>query len=189
MPKKTYSWRDAESKMSLEVEGIRKLIPDYSYSDKDVSLATDGKVCNLLVDEIKKLKTKTMDVVGFLFELQREESAELQKIRDELDIFSDEIKIRVCRFKGMTQGFVEKLIRHDFELIEGLRKLNRELEWLQKKAAKSEDPLPVERVHEHLISIVNRFKEREAVCNIREVSLSRTYKKIQEEIREPPGTG
>ena len=92
--------------------------------------------------------------------------------------------MRSCRFKGMTQEFVEKLIRHDFDLIKAMQKLQREVDKFGVRPPKPKH-LPVSLLQKHVIDIVNMFKEREVICNIEAVDLSRTYEKIKEELREP----
>ncbi len=182
--KSMYSWPEAKSKMNLEFKEIQKQIPDYDYSDNQRAIVTDEKVCDLLVGEIRELKSKMFDIIELFYELQRKENKDFQRMRDDLDIFSDEVKVRYCKFEGLTQEFLEKLIRHDFELITGLQKLNSDMDKLHKQAVKPKKPLSTESLQRQINDLVAVFKEREVICNIKEVSLSRTYKRAQEDIRK-----
>jgi hypothetical protein len=197
------SWERARNEMLNQVGEMEKLIPGYSYSDKANALNTDEKLCELIVNRIRESKDKLFHVIQFLYESNVEErlDKDLQRLRDELDIFSDEIKVRYCEWKVLTVGWIKKIISHDIDLVRGAEKLNSTLDELLEQALKLEkvkvdhiiqkDPKFWEKMErkagnaeKQTDELVRLFKEREAICNIKAVDLEKTYEKIREEIRK-----
>ena len=196
-------WEKARNEMLNQVGEMEKLIPGYSYSDKADALHTDEKLCELVVRKIRESKDKLFHVIQFLYESDVEErlDKDLQMLRDELDIFSDEIKARYCEWKILTVGWIKKAIDHDIGLVRGTEKLNKMLDELLKQALKLEkvkvdhmilkDPKFWEKMEKktkdaekQADELVRLFKEREAICNIKAVDLEKTYEKIREDIRK-----
>jgi hypothetical protein len=186
-----YSWKQVKSKMSMEVEEIHKSVSDYDYSNKASAVATDEKICNMLVLSLRKAKNKLFDIINYCFETHQDGIMNyMEIIRDDIDIFSDEIKVRYAEW-GLNQEFLEKLIRHDFELLTNLKKLNSMLDYFYKKILETD--LEAERkmfekksgeVKKLIVNLVRTFKAREAICNIREISLEKTFERIKKDLEE-----
>lgn len=185
-----------------DIKYIEKLVEGYSYADGHSAVITDEKFCSLLIRRIRESKATIFNMIEFLYEVEREEplSRDLQRLKDELDIFSDEIKARFCDWADLDEHWIRKLVWHDVSLIKGLEKLNEELQEIYEKLIRDkslatgpgeDDRKLWEFVKSRLPGIgrqvdgmVVMFKEREGICNLRPLSLEKTYDKIREKIGE-----
>ncbi len=198
-------WEEAKTSSLTKMNQISKIIRDYGYSNKTKSMITDEKVCDFLVKKIREAKEKLFRMIETMYELTEEKklNKRLQKLKDELDIFSDEIKIRHCEWKDLGAEWLRKIIEHDAGLIAGLQKLNNDLEDISKEMIKfvklrvdgkgevmydkkfwKDMENIINGIEEEIDSLVRTFKEREAICNIRAISLEKTFQKMQENIEE-----
>jgi len=185
---------------SKEAQRMGRLFKGYSYADKPESIATDGKVCGQVVDGIRQAKGTLFNIIELLYEVEKKEpkSSGVQKLKDELDIFSDEIKVRHCEWKELDEKWMAKLVEHDLDLVEGMKRMNEDLQALYEKvlaskALLSESEEVDERIwapiknalldtEKQLDKLVILFKEREGICNLKPLALEKTYEKIQERI-------
>ena len=194
-------WEEVRS-LASEAGPMEKLIRGYSYSEKDKAIRTDEKVCHHFVNGIREAKGILFNIIELLYELEKKEplSAHLQKLKDELDIFSDEVKARYCEWKGLNVKWTVELVKHDHDLITGLEVLNMRLRRLNKevlddKALLSGDQDAENRLWEHvkgqfpaieerIDSLATLFKEREGICNLRPLALDKTFDFIQKRIEK-----
>lgn len=192
-------WKQVKS-LAREVLTLEKAVKGYSYADKHLSIATDDKLCKLVIGRISEAKSTIFSIIDLLFELEKKEpiTVHMQKIKDDLDIFSDEIKVRHCEWKGLNIKWSVNLVKHDHDIVKGLDRLNGVLRRLYEKmmvdkALMSGDELAEARlwkamkkelpaIEELVDFLVELFKEREGICNLRPAALEKTYKSIQERI-------
>jgi len=191
------SWKKVSGEMFSQIQALKKAVKDYSYKDKPSSLVTDEKLCGSFLKSLSRAKKSLFSISDICFSLHvGEEFIPLTEVmRDEVDILSDEIKIRHCEWGSQMPEFLKKIIRHDLALFKGLEKLNKNLRIIDRgivKEAKKNKNKPEfwKRVKKVLLQVRKQvrdlailFKEREALCNIHPITLERTFKKIQEEIR------
>lgn len=197
-------WARARGETLNIVKKIEKVIPDYSYESTEVASVTDDKVCTYIVNMLSKTKIILFNATSFLYEVHREEkiNKDLTRFRDSIDIFSDEIKVRFCKWKNISVPWMAKIIRYDWSLLEGAKKLHKEVDELKdsifsiktiRAGKKIVDYDPdqwnifrnrIQRVEKELNELVRMFKEREAICNIKAMSLDKTFQKIRENIKD-----
>lgn len=191
------AWKEISGKMHPKVEALKKAIPGYSYQNRNNSLLTDERLCALFVKSLSDAKKSLYSISDLLFSLHtKEELIPLTTVmRDELDIFSDEVKIRHCEFRDPVPSTLSKIITHDLALLNGLKKMNSNITTLSRgilaetKRKKSRPDFwknvrkALLQIRKQIRELVILFKEREALCNIHPITLERTFKAIQQEIR------
>lgn len=195
----TEAWEEVHLQKRGRIEEIQGRLPDYSYSDKESSEATDKKLCQLLTQKIQKAEDRTSSIISLFFNLQlKTPDDEIQELKDELDIFSDEIESEPHNWKPNPKEFLQRIVEDDFHLLEGTEHLNQLLEDLQGKAleikkkfggksieipeAREELLNGVEKAKEKLDRLVYLFKERDLVLKAEPISMEETLEKIEEEL-------
>jgi hypothetical protein len=189
-------WERVNKKMGIDIKAVGKLIRDYDYSTEDRAEATDVKICSFMIEEIRKAKDKLFNIIQTSYELHEGSlNRYFQGLKDDLDIFSDEIKVRHFEWsKDISDEWMERLIKHDHELIGHTHKLNQELEGIYqlvmdviKLYPERTNPEELEQVRKmikvlekDIDNIVLIFKEREAICNIKPLALEKTYQQMQD---------
>lgn len=185
-----------KNKMSIEIKAVEKFIPAYDYSSESRAEATDGKICKFMIEEVRKSKDYLFHIIQVAYELHEESlDKNFQGLRDDLDIFSDEIKVRNFQWsRNLSQAWIEKLIKHDYHLVQQMHKLNKELDDLYKifmkvvkLYPKKTDPKELEQVRK-LIKLLEKavdkivltFKEREVICNLKPLALEKTYQQMKD---------
>jgi len=197
-PKETNIWKEVSGETFSQIQAIKLLIKDYSYQDQHTSQVTDERFCSFLLGGLAKAKKQIYNISDLCFCLHIGEHILplTDLMRDELDIFSDEIKIRHCHWRDIDVESLKKIVKQDLSLLKGVEQLNRNLEIVYSailteskkgKPAKEfwkkiKDSLVT--IRKHLRELVILFKEREILCNLHPLTLERTFKKMQEEIRE-----
>lgn len=192
-------WNKIETSMSIEIKAIRKFLKDYGYSDDSSAVTTDEKFCSFIIEEIRKAKDTLFHVIQNAYELHEESlNKHFERLRDDLDIFSDEIKIRHFEWsKGTAQEWMERLVKHDYRLIKNMRVLNEELREVHsvflrviELYPKKTNPENLKKVKEMINlldkvvdNIVLTFKEREVIINLKPMSLEKTYQRMQDYYR------
>ena len=188
-------WARAAGKRAQAIRELERLIPFYEYSSSDTAMATNDKFCKLILEKLRVSKDILFNIINTCYEMHiGGEFKEFESIRDELDIFLDEIKVLHMRWnRGMSEKWLEKIISHDLNIIKNSDQLAKNLEILFKKIMRAEkrdsafwngmskDTTVVE---EQLDGIVRMFKEREALLNLRPLSFEKTYRAARKEISE-----
>jgi hypothetical protein len=180
------AWSTAIAKKTTKVTEIRRVIPSYDYSSEDLAHRTDEMVCQFLVNGLHEAKDMLFNIVNTLFELHMDAvSHDFEDVRDSVDVFSDEIKCRHFDWDSCsTEKWLERVIDHDYDLVLGLLRFTRELEdTIHAMKEASDMQTHLDDLKNLLKNIVNNFKERDVICNIREISLERTFQSIQQEMR------
>ncbi len=192
-------WSKIETSMSIEVKAIRKRLRGYSYIDDSTSAATDDKFCNYIIEQIRQAKDTLFHIIQNAYELHEESLDKyFQGLRDDLDIFSDEIKIRSLEWsKNFSQEWMRRLVKHDYNLVNNMDKLNNDLRdthslFLKviQLYPKKTDPNQLARIRKlikllekAIDEIVLTFKEREVICNLKPMALEKTYSQMQDYYR------
>lgn len=187
-------WNEAAESRSQKVELLEGLVPGYNYSHEDMAHRTDERLCKLLVYNIGEAKKSMFHILQTAFELHRELLLrDFERLRDELDIFSDEIKARAFEWdKNKPQEWMERLIDHDYRIVTGLGRLKADIKALEKAfLASGEAPRELKRldslikpIDREIEELVMMFKEREAICNIKDTSLDKTFEAIRSRLRK-----
>lgn len=187
-------WKQARESRTEKVQALEKLIPGYDYSHEGLAHRTDGNLCKLLVEQLREAKRVAFNILQTAFELHRDLLLkDFEKLRDELDIFSDEIKARTFDWdRDKPQEWLERLIDYDYRVVVGLGNLRKTLEGLEKEflsaGQKVQDlkklDVHIKRADREIENLVIMFKEREAVCNIKEAALEKTFDRIRSQIRK-----
>jgi flagellar biosynthesis chaperone FliJ len=122
------NWAKVESKYKREVLGLKQAIPNYEYWDK-YATQTDKKLRQLLVFNLREIKTVLSDLMMVAHKETDDEATELKRIRDDLDLAIDEIEsLNYWKFPD-TEGLLEKIFKADLLLVNRTE--------LMKKAAKN----------------------------------------------------
>ena len=195
-------WEQVVKDMKFRIDEIKAHVKYYDYSDQENSLITDEKLVEYMQDELRKAKSMLFDITDISFGRQINLSKDFQNLRDELDIFLDEIKLRHCEWKGLNEEWIKKIIKTDLDLINGIKELNKKLDHVRReildfKQIKIKDHTVVyepdfwketEKDYWELKNMIDHlvfsFKEREVICNIKRASIEKTLKKIEKELKE-----
>ena len=189
-------WHMVRKSVPDDLRRVGKTIKDYDYSSEHRAEATDSKVCAFMVESIREAKDRLFHVIQVAYELHEERlNRHFEGLRDDLDIFSDEIKIRDFHWStDLSQEWLEKLVAHDESLIDQMKKLNSELDELHrvfmevvKLYPEKTDPGHLEKIRKYtkliekaIDRIVLTFRERDVICNLKPLSLEKTYQQMKD---------
>ncbi len=193
------TWEQVKDEMFKEVKFMERMVSGYSYEDRHAAMLTDEKFCNVLDEKLKETKDRIFSIIELFYEIGAESmNKPLENLKTDVEIFSDEIKIRHCEWELLSRKWVKKIVSHDYEMIRCLEKLNIMLEALLRKifGLKETDidgggydketreslEKSIKEVYSMFEKIVRKFKEREAVCNIKSISFEKIYQKIKKDI-------
>jgi len=191
----TTAWALASGKKRLALKELKRLIPSYDYSSKGDAGMTNDRFCKFMLEKLRRSKAVLFNIINTCYELHIDNDLkDFNKIRDELDIFLDEIKVLYIEWNEKTsQKWLEKIISHDLNLIKDSRKLAENLEAVFKeiiRAKKRDDKFwkqvskKATFIEEQLDGMVRMFKEREALCKLKPLSLEKVFKSARKEISE-----
>jgi len=191
------AWENARSAHLTAVKEMERIIPGYGYGDGPQAQITDEKLCAHLVQALRKAKSRLFDIISFIFESHVEKvlDTEFHKLRDEIDVLSDEIKVHKLKWQPLNRDFLEIIIKHDMSLIHGVAKLNNMLNnittlitgyrRINHKVFDTERITKVlGQVKEQVKVLVRTYKEREAVFNIQKEDLEDAYERIRKEVEQ-----
>jgi hypothetical protein len=187
-------WDRAAETRAVKIESLRGFIPGYDYSGEDMAHRTDETFCSLMVENLRVSKKVMFNILETAFELHQDILLKgFEGIRDEIDVFSDEIKVRAFKWdSGKSHKWLERLVDYDYRILSSLGNLIKGIEGLHRELLSSGkgtrelralDERTV-RLKKELDEIVILFKEREAVCNIKDAALEKTFDSIRTGIRK-----
>ena len=179
-------WEDVKLRLWSKVKKLKKYIPDYSYSDSNHVYSTDEKFCGFVIQKLRGVKWKVVDVLNMLFETGVNNLERLEKTKNEIDMFLDEVKIRElsCR-RSITSEVLDTIVEYDFNITEELEKLKKEIELLFEFSLKVETPASrmfdekdivelnkkVQTIEKHVKKIREMFEERDKLINLKKLHL------------------
>lgn len=183
-------WEQAESTKFPKVRNIKKHIKDYSYSDEHNAVLTEERICEFLVKEIRAIKEILFYIIQDAYELQKEPlDTKIEKIRDDLDIFSDEIKARHFEWDiNIPQNMLGRIIDMDYEIIKILDTLKKDIEKLRKAVLSVAKPgskifnrgkwdsviRTIKGIKDSSDRLAKAFRERDTIANIRKITFQKT---------------
>lgn len=192
------AWKEVKTKMWARIKEIEKSIPSYDYSERHHIISTDEKMTDLIHDELRKSKKLLFNILEGSYEQQKEGlTNDLQKIRDDIDIFLDGVKVKHVKWpETIPEEFLEKIVIHDSEILRDIPKLNSELEEVEKQILGMEKPGTslfdrelLDRLNSKTLDIKNRinelvklFKEREMLLNLKHIHREDVYEELRSEI-------
>ena len=204
-PLKPSAWSLAERDVSSLIADLGAHIHGYSYADEGRARATDERVSLLLIGELRDTKHALFPLVDRAYKLSSrgaegyhdfEHRARL--LRDDLDILSDEIKMRNFSWTDIEPDWLKMLVRKDHELLAAMRKLQDSVLQLGIDLSHAERPeatsladkgfWPALAAHtDHCRSllgeVVKLFKERENICNLKKYEFAKTQAQMQRSAR------
>ncbi len=192
MPK---DWARARGNRLLAAKELEKIIRGYDYSDTHHAELTNSHFCKIFLDKLRVSNNILFNIINTCYEMHIEgDFKRLKKIRDELDIFVDEVKVIYIEWNDyLSARWLEKLISHDLNLIRNSEMLAKNLESVFKKIMdqKKRDKKfwkkidnSLSSIEEQLDGIVRMFREREALCSLKSLSFKKAYKLKRKEINE-----
>jgi len=178
----------------VKIGSLKKLIPGYDYSAEETAHRTDETFCSLMVENLKLSKKTMFNILETAFELHRELLLkDFEGLRDEIGVFSDEIRARAFKWDSeKSQKWLERMVDYDYRILTMLGNLIKGIQGLHKELLSSGKGVRELRtldehtgsLKENLDEIVILFKERDAVCNIREASLEKSFDSMRSRIRK-----
>ena len=197
------AWESVQRDLSSLVADLSGALKTYAYTE-DAAKATDEQLAGWLMAQLRAAKHRLLPAMDRAFALagrtaapgyhQFEHAATL--LRDDLDIFSDEVKLRSFSWSSLEPDWLKMLVRKDHELLQGARKLVAAVERLDADLGKADaavlaaDPgfwpalaAPVGKARQQLSELVRTFKERDNICNLKKFEFSKTLAQIQRAAR------
>ena len=172
---------------------IKQVIPGYGYENEAQAHHTDETICRIVIQKLREFKQTIFRLRNFLYELQLDDKLDLQPLWDEADIFSDEVKLRVCRWKPLPAIWQKRLERADRELLEAVEQLESQgkelFDLIFGKLKRNgrvklmpqlyerfwgECRKKAEELEKQLERTVKLFKKRDVLCNLKPLSLQKT---------------
>jgi hypothetical protein len=189
-------WKEVKTRMWARIKEIEKEIPAYDYSETHHMVATDDKVKDIVVDELRKSKKLLFSILEGAYEQQKEGlTTDLHNIRDDIDIFLDEVKVKheIKWPERIPEEFLEKIVIHDLEILRAIPKLNGELDEIHKQILGMEKPgtslfdreqldklnARTQSVKNQAADIMKLFKERELLLNLKHVHREHEYEELR----------
>lgn len=160
-------WVKAEREVK-EAKEIGKYIHDYSYINEEKSKQTDKKLRDLISKELKKSKDLLFNIMELAYKEEVDRVAnEIQSVRDEIDIFLNEISIIKSKWNKISKEGYIKIIKSDLTLIRNVKQLNEILNIIynQVLSSKAKDLIRKgEELRKYIYQLRGVFKERGDVC-------------------------
>ena len=191
------SWKDAKTKMWARIKEIEKDVHDYDYSETHRMMATDDRLKDHLLKELRKSKKILFNIIEDSYEQQKEGlTNDLHKIRDEVDVLLDEMKVTHADKwpESIPQEFLEKIVTHDSEMLRAVPKLNSMLEEAHKQILNMEKPgtglfdrqefdrlnARSKAIKDMVAGLVKLFRERELLINLRHIHREQEYEELRD---------
>ena len=196
-------WDIASGEAFGEVTRLSKMLKVYSYRNPESCTVTDENLFRFLTGGLSAAKNTLHHASDLLFSLQLGEGLldAIHDVRNAIDILSDEMKASHIEWRQLPRQFLVRIIRQDNALVEKASQLNADCESLlssilrQTKAGKRAGRYLIGRDFWDSVRAALRklegeveelrilFREREALCNLHTLTLERSFRQIQKEIR------
>lgn len=190
------AWETIKPDVGSLISELTAALQTYSY-EEDAVAATDEHLCSFLMAQLRTAKHRLLPAMSRAHALAGkggsgyhdfEHAARL--LRDDLDIFSDEIKMRRFSWSPLEADWLKMLVRKDHELVAGARRLVAAAEQLDADLSRAESALqdvgfwPALAAHlgkarAQLAELVRTFKERENICNLKKFEFAKTLAQLK----------
>ncbi len=190
-------WKEVRTALRFNVRKMEEHIPFYSYSEESKALRTDEKFSSLILNELRKSKKKLFDLLDTAYEMQRENlTKDLHSLRDDIDIFLDELKARRLRWDNeLSTRTIKEVVKLDVEILNNTILLEKEIDLLRHALASAKktragflekDMQNIERGKEITKKIARNlvvaFKQRDAILNLEKESDSMVIEHLKKQI-------
>jgi hypothetical protein len=186
------AWNEASRTRKFKIGTLLGIISGYGYPSEDIAHRTDELVCRAMIENLRVTKNVMFNVLETAYEMHRELLLkDFDRLRNDIDVFSDEIKARVFRWDNeKSQKWFEKLVDYDYRLLTGLGKFVGGVRALEKEFLSTTGKTPeVRKLDEYvkgltklLDRMVTMFRERDAVCDIGNRTLEESFDDMREDI-------
>lgn len=187
-------WEEARESRTVKIKSISRIIPGYDYSGEESAHHTDDEFCRVMIENLRLAKGDMFNILNTAFELHKDLLLkDFEAVRDEIDVFSDEIKARVFRWdRTKSRKWLGMLVDRDYHILNSVNTLLKDIKALHKDLLSStkrvEDMRKLDRetakIKKALDEIVFIYKEREALCNIRDATIQEEFDEICSRIRK-----
>ena len=160
-------------------------------------MATNEKMMEAVHLGLRESKKVLFSILNTSYEQQKEGlTKEFHKIRDNIDILLDEVKVSHAKWPDRyPEEFLEMIIMHDSEILRGIPKLNESLKEIEKKIMAMALPgtslsdreqltwlqAKTDSVNKQSGHLARLLKEREMLLNVRKFHSEREYEDIRRE--------
>jgi len=188
-------WKEVKTKMWARIKEIEKSIPNYDYSEKHLMMSTDERMTDVVHEELRKSKKILFEIIETSYEQQKEGlTIDLQKLKDDIDIFLDGVKIKHVKWPDrIPEEFLGKIVTHDSEILKQLPRLNAQLQSIRELILGIEVPgtslfdkeqldklnRMAKEAKEQATGLVQLFKEREFLLNLKHVHREHEYEELR----------
>ncbi|MBI4176707.1 MAG: hypothetical protein HY518_05865 [Candidatus Aenigmarchaeota archaeon] len=192
-------WKDVRSKNLWRIREVERFVFPYDYATPDRCSATDDRICEFFIKQLRESKSKVFNIIQLMFERHIKGLESYESLRTDIDIFSDEVKARHCEWKDVDPQWVEKIIEVDLELIRGTQELLAVLHEIYSAVVEYKKIRLIDHaalVYEPNIEkkltryahgvrvmvgdLARTFKERDMVCNLKKLEMRKTFDRIRQ---------
>lgn len=187
-------WDSARSAHLAKVQEIEAIIEKYGYGDTGHAAFSDEKIKLYITRNLRHAKAKLRDLISLVFQFQADMMDDkLKALHDDIDHFSDSVKVSPFKWKELPFNLLEHLIDRDYFIIKGVDRLMTFLENLEKGILSFEEAdhkvfdtkaidETVEGIRKQLRELTILFKEREALFQLEGRELETVFREVREEI-------
>jgi hypothetical protein len=191
-------WSDARAASYKAAKSMEALIPGYSYGEEHEALHTDERFTGVVLAELRKSKAMLFTLLDTSYQMQRESlTKDLHGIRDDLDIFLDELKVRRLRWDpGISSSALREIIRLDADIHDSALLLESAIKGLEHCVLGAGKPMEgdgdecedIEGKKACVKSLIRKimvaFRQRDALFNMERSVDSRLLEKLKREVEE-----
>jgi len=174
-------WTDVKVEMKDKINDIKKYIQSYSYSNTNDSAITDEVIFGFMIKELRRAKNILFTILETLYEIHEDQTLinDLQLIRTQVDVFSDQLKKRTYELKYPDKNHLMELVLIDSSLVKNIENLNTNLaEFLDRVLKGTKNPNLINdafweavakrfaRSKNDMERVVTLFRERESILKI-----------------------
>lgn len=156
-------WVRAKNEVK-EFRYMEKLVTGYSYKNEKESKLTDKGIRDLIADELNRSKNILFNLMRLAYKEEEDEIASnIEEVRDEIELFLNEIKTPLMWNDKLSKQSFERIIKSDLTLIKNTQQLTEILNGLydQVLQSKAKDLIrKSEELRKYVIELRQVFKER-----------------------------
>ncbi len=187
-------WDKAKGSRTGKIASIKKLVSSYDYSSEEAAHRTDDLLRETMIANLRTAKSDMFNVLNTAFERHQDLMIKpLERLRDEIDMFNDDIKIRTFIWdRAKSAPWLGKLVDYDYRILTGLGNLLRGIRELHRLVleakAEARDMRSIDEkagaVKKELDELIAMFRERDVLCNLEDAALQEDFEGLSREIRK-----